>query len=411
MLAKLLTISGARLAVIALQLVNIKLYVSYLNPEQLGVYFFLLTLSYAANAILFVPFDYFQQANLTKTIEVTGGVRPLLLLNARLTKAYMLFAMLLCVVCYVIEADYFYYSVCAVLMAWALYAVQGLRNMLNNCGYSHVVSVSVVLEALLRVILFFAFAEYFQASALTLMLAWIISLGIAALHLAVKSFRLGLFNSKGLIQFQMKKVFEFSYPISVLAVCNWLQLQGYRLALVPLGYVEAVGIFATLSGIGGASVGAVNQIYSQQFTPGLYKTSGRSLHRYLAGAMALLIAVGLLLLIFGAYVDEVLSNVQIGAHWHLMLFGVFTDGSNVLTSALVVYATLTANSKVIFRASIIGLGTTLLGFVALLVTQTLNMNTIGIPLLLSQWIALFYMYVKRESATLNRVDRPNQQKA
>ncbi|MGZ4975870.1 MAG: hypothetical protein ACXV8O_01860 [Methylobacter sp.] len=382
----------ARVLVILFQLVNVKLYTNYLDAGQLGIYFFLLTVSYSANAILFVPVDYYQQASLAKVIDASGGARPLLNFNGRLTALYLCFSLVTVASCAVIKPGYTVYAALVVALAFALYVVQALRNTLNNLEHRTCVSVSFIQEAVFKVSLFYLLVRYFAADESLLISAWLISLGLSCIYLSYKAYRHRIFIASSAYRIRAKEVFNFSYPFSIGAVCNWLQLQGYRLILVPLGFAEEVGAFSTISNIGSAAIGAASLVYSQQFTPLIYKTSGQYTSKYLKGAIAVIISVALVSAVFGEFAVRLLTSSGFEQHWSLLLFGVMTDGGNLLIGALMVYITLKGNTKKIFASSLVGLITMSVCFGWLYWSSNISILTIGAPLLISQWAVVYYMY-------------------
>lgn len=382
----------ARVLVIFLQLINVKLYTNYLDAGQLGIYFFLLTVSYSANAILFVPVDYYQQANLAKVITASGGARSLLSFNGRLAAFYLSFSLSAVATCAVTKPDYTVYVTLVVALAFALYAVQALRNTLNNLEHRSCVSVSFIQEAVLKVLLFYILVRYFKADESLLIDAWLISLGLSGSYLFYKAYKYRVFVASCAYPIRAKEVFNFSYPFSIGAVCNWLQLQGYRLILVPLGFAEEVGAFATISNIGSAAIGAASLVYSQQFTPLIYKTSGQYTSKYLKGAIAVIISVVLVSAVFGEFAVRLLTNSGFEQHWILLLFGVITDGGNLVIGALIIHITLIGNTKKIFASSLVGLISMSVCFGWLYWSSKISILTIGAPLLISQWAVVYYIY-------------------
>jgi O-antigen/teichoic acid export membrane protein len=383
----------ARVLVIILQLINVKLYTNYLDAGQLGIYFFLLSVSYSANALLFVPVDYYQQANLAKVMHTSGGIRPLLHFNAKLAWYYISFVLLLVAVIAAVKPDYAIATLLAAMLAYALYAVQALRNALNNLEHRSYVSVSFVQEAVIKVVVFFLLVKYFQTNWLLLIIAWVISLVLTGCYLVYKANRHQLLYCSCEYKIHAKEVFSFSYPFSIGAVCNWLQLQGYRLILVPLGFAEEVGVFATLSSIGSAAIGAASLIYNQQFTPLIYKTAGLYTSRYIQGAFVVILGVTLASIGLGEFMVKVLTNPDFVQHWALLLFGVVTDGANLIIGALVIHVTLKSDSRKIIAASLGGLVGVALCFGLLYWADKISTATIGIPLLVSQWIAALLLYL------------------
>ena len=174
--------SIARILVIAIQLINIKLYTHYLDAEQLGMFFFLLTVSYSANALLFVPVDYYQQAKLAEIMKA-GGARSLLNFNGKLVALYLCFSFVSVTACALIKPSYTVYVALVLVLALALYAVQALRNTLNNLEYRSFVSISFIQEAIVKVLLIYVLFQYFEADESLLLVAGVISLVYINIHL------------------------------------------------------------------------------------------------------------------------------------------------------------------------------------------------------------------------------------
>lgn len=383
----------ARSVVILFQLINVKLYTHYLDASQLGIYFFLLSFSYSANALLFVPVDYYQQANLARVRQETGGLRPLLAFNGRLGGIYAAFSLLTIVVCTVAWPDHVLEALLMASLAYAMYLMQSLRNTLNNLEHRNCVSISFIQEAVLKVALFSLLVQIFQADSALLLISLLLALMLTTAYLAWKAHGYDLFaGDAGSLKVHAEEVFHFSYPFSIGAICNLLQLQGYRLILVPCGYAEAVGIFATLSSLGTAAVNAVSLIYSQQFTPMLYKSVGRYTARYMQGALIVIFSVAVVALVSGEIVARMLTSPGFAEYWKLMMFGVFTDGANMLIGALAIHITLTGDTKRIVPSAFIGLFSMIACFVLLYWTIGISAATIGIPLLISQWLVTFHMF-------------------
>ncbi|WP_446810853.1 hypothetical protein ACH50O_04555 [Methylomonas sp. 2BW1-5-20] len=383
----------SRVLVVGLQLINIKLYTHFLSADQLGFSFFLLTISYSANALLFVPVDYYQQAKLAEIMSKSGGLRPFLRFNGALAAYYFAFFLLVIFGCMMIRPDYAVYIAIVWVFAFFLYLVQVLRNVFNNLEFRGFVSVSFIQEAVIKVLVFYGLVSCLKADESLLILAWLISLILSAIYLVYKAYKIKIFSGSNVPLIVAKDVYNFSYPFSIGAVCNWLQLQGYRLILVPLGFTEEVGVFATLSSVGSAAISAVSLIYSQQFTPLIYKTAGEFTARYLQGAIAVLIGVALASFGVGEFVVKILTNSNFEPHWKLLLFGVLTDGSNLIIGALIIHTTLVGNTKKIILFSLLGLLVMEISFGYLYWVSKISLTTVGVPLLVSQWMVVFFMYL------------------
>jgi len=186
--------SVARIAVIGFQLVNINLYTSYLSPEQIGLFFFFLTISYFVNALLFVPIDYYQQANIVRLLEEGVGLGFLLRFNKTIATVYFSLLGVMALAVALLDVGSIVIAILVVSLPYFLYVVQALRNTLNNLGYQDVVSISFINEGLLKVGTFAFFSNVVTSSELILMLAWVVSLMFSAIHLLYAAFKHNLFR-------------------------------------------------------------------------------------------------------------------------------------------------------------------------------------------------------------------------
>jgi O-antigen/teichoic acid export membrane protein len=384
-------ITLARFVVIVCQMINIKLFTTYLSVEQIGLYFFLLAISFFSNALIFGPVDYYQQAKLSKVINATGGIRPLLTFNLKLIGIYFVVLVLVAAIAGLAAPQFLPHIILAAALAVALYVAQSLRNVLNNLGHKNDVSLNLVQEAVVKIIVFVLLIRHIEPSELILMAAWLITLIASVATLSLKAKNYGLFTCTEEQVVLSKEVFHFSYPISVGAVANWMQLQGYRLILVPLGYAEIVGIFATVASIGSAGMAAAATIFSQAFTPNIYKTSGAYTVTYLRNAALLIGAILLSAIVLGELIITLVTNPIFKPYWSVMLFGVLTDASNLIIGALAIHITLTGNTKRMMNSSFIGAAALLAGFSVLFFTKYINEYTIGAMLVFSQFVVVAYM--------------------
>lgn len=385
-------ITLARVLVIACQLINIKLYTNFLSVKQLGLYFFLLTISYFANALIFVPVDYYQQANLVKVIKITGGASPLLRFNLKLMAVYLLAVFGASMVGMFIMPNFVYHIILVGTLAIALYIVQALRNTLNNLEHRGAVSFSLVQEAVVKILMFVLMVKYFLPDELLLMAAWLIALLLTAVSLYLKASKFGVFYCSEKYVVETRAVFHFSYPISVGAICNWIQLQGYRLILVPLGFAEIVGIFATIAGIGSAGMAAAATIFNQAYSPNIYKTAGQYTITYLRKAVALIVIVLMICILFGDLIVQLSTSAAFKPYWGLLIIGVIVDAANLIIGALTIHITLTSSTKKIMVSSVLGVIALVTGLGSIVLTNQINIYTIGLPLIFSQFVVIAYMY-------------------
>ena len=395
-------IASARIMVVLLQLLGLKIYTNYLNAGQLGIFYFLLSISYFANALIFVPIDYYQQAKLLKIVGISGGIRPILNFNISISIYFSILTLVIVILTALLQPEYISRCLILIIMAFTLYIVQALRNALNNLEHKKYVSISYIHESFLKILVFCFFITNGNVDEFYLILSWIISLIVTAIYLIHIAYKLNLFKSSEEILIDIKDVFKSSYPFSIGSVCNWIQLQGYRLVLVPLGFSEEVGIFSALASVGSAAIGAFSLIYSQKFTPKLYKTNGDYLKLYLIGGVVMIVIVCIFVGIFGDFVTRVLTKAVFEEYWYLMVYGVLIDGANLLIGAIAIHYTLNGKTKNIINSSLIGVLSLIIFYGIMFYAGSIGINSIGAPLLLSQWIVVLYMYT-----THNRLNSIN----
>lgn len=389
-------IVGSRAAVIGLQLINIKLMTAYLSTPDIGLYFFLISASYFSNALLFVPVDYYQQAFISSAKERIDAVKQALLFNLQIIKLYVVPVVLIGLLVFISNySEFIALFALGALGSVALHGVQSMRNLLNNFGHSSTVSISQVLEALSRVGIFFSGSLLGFASLNMIAIAWASSLALTLLHLVLTGMQVGLFKGTAKERIEPKEFLKFATPISCSAVTSWLQVQGYRVALVPLGYAEAVGIFSTISNIGSSAIGAVNLIYQQKFNPKIYQSQGGYMLQYLKYASLLILITISAFVLVGQPAVELLTTLEFHKHWHVILYGVAADSANLIVGALTIYLTLKKTTSVILLFSTVGFLINAFIFIALYAYDAITINSIGIPILISQWAVaglLFYQF-------------------
>ncbi|MBA4314798.1 MAG: hypothetical protein C0422_05650 [Alcaligenaceae bacterium] len=389
-------ILGSRAAVIGLQLVNIKLMTAYLSTEDIGLYFFLISASYFSNALLFVPVDYYQQAFISSAKERIDAIKRALLFNFRILKLYVIPVVLIGLSLLISDyGEFIALFGLGALGSVALHGVQSMRNLLNNFGYSSTVSISQVLEACSRVGIFLIGCLLDFASLNMIAIAWASSLGLTFIHLVFKGIQGGLFKGQSKEQVALKDFLKFATPISFSAVTSWLQVQGYRVALVPLGYAEAVGIFSTISNIGSSAIGAVNLIYQQKFNPKIYQSQGGYTLQYLKYASLLILITVVTFVLVGQPIVRLLTTPEFHQYWNVILYGVAADSAYLIIGALTIHLTLKKTANAILLFSTIGFLINAVIYIVLHFTEAITINSIGIPILISQWAVaglLFYQF-------------------
>lgn len=376
------------------QLGYVKLYSNNLTAYELGIYFFLVTASYSLNAFIFVPVDYYQQSKLYRFLKDGRSLNAFIVFNRKLILGMVLVILIVVLLCLLVETKYALYVLLAGVLALFMYVTQALRGALNNLDHKQVAAASLVAESFLKILLFWSFLKFMPANASTLLLSGVVSLFFVALFLAWHAYRLELFSKEGGVATTIyySDVYHFGLPISLGAVFNWVQLQGYRLVLVPLGFAETVGIYATVSNIGVAGMGAASSIYAQLFVPNIYKSGGIYTKTYVRNAFILIAAIFLISMYFSGFIVSLLTKKDFVKYSWIILFGLVAEAGNFLISALSIHVTLTSSTRKLLKASMVGVLGMIAAFVPIYFFGAVTVQTIGLPIVISQVVIVIYMY-------------------
>ena len=240
------------------------------------------------------------------------------------------------------------------------------------------------MEAILKIISFYYAVKYLPANAMTLFSSNILALLLVFILLIYSSKSLRIFRGEAIAEIKIREVFTFSYPISIGAIFNWIQLQGYRMVLVPLGLTEAVGIYATVSNIGIAGMNAYSTIFTQLFMPNVYKTHGVYIKKYLRNVFASIIVVFIVTFICSDLIVKTLTKEAFVKYSNLILYGVVTEAGNFIIGAIGVYLSIINRTILGLKVSVVAITSMLLIFCFIYISGYMNVYTIGIPIIVSQ---------------------------
>ena len=383
----------SRSIVIGAQLGYVKLYSSYLSNYELGLYFFLVTVSYSLNAFLFVPIDYYQQAKIYGYVKNNISLKTFVVFNKKCIAVTVAVTLALTLVSGLIRHEYALYTLLAGMLSITLYIGNALKGVLNNLEHRGFVSSILAMEGILKIVIFYAFLTFLPGHATTLISSATLALVLLLVPLAWRASKLPAFTSGKVTEIKVNEVFKFAYPVSIGAVINWIQLQGYRLVLVPLGFAEIVGIYATVSGIGNAGMGAAAVVFGQVFMPRIYKTSGEYTKTYLCNALVLVIGICIFSALFSDTIVTLLTKSEFKQFSWLILYGIIAEAGNFLIGALSVHLTIADKTKEMLVASIIGLVRVVSIFAAIYLLKFASVYTIGLPIICSQIVVLIYLYI------------------
>ena len=382
-----------RIFVVLLQLLFLKIYTNHTSIYELGIYYFLFTLSYSLNAFLLVPLDYFQQSQLYLLKKLGASLRSFLGINKNVLKISAALVVLSIIVCYFVDPADTKLIPIIVLLALSTYLVTLLRGFVNNLEQRRAAIYTLLLEGVLKIVLYILYLKFLTPSAFLILGALLSASFITLIILLIIVKNTKEYKYDKLQVFPSNQIIKFAYPISVGAVINWIQLQGYRMILVPLGLVEIVGIYGTVANVGISGMNALSTIYSQLFVPNLYKTHGAYIKKYLTYAIVCIIVVITVGLTFSHLIIGLLTKSTFVKYSWLILYGIISEAGNFLIGGLTIYLTIKNLTKATLKASITGLVAFFMSFGLLYLLHFVNVYTIGLPIIFTQMVITIYLAI------------------
>jgi hypothetical protein len=373
------------------QFLVIKLYATHLPAEQLGYLYFLFTLSYVLNGLLLVPFDLRLQPlaldiwNSERSLGAISG------LQIRLGYFLLAFAGLAEICIAVIKPEIQGVALALTLLSWGLYWVSFVRRYLNNIGQQWPSTLLFFIEPLFRAITLSLFAFSGLVTARVALWSTAISYGSLSLITIIWMGRRGWLK-KGANELSLYNLAKQSIPFGISGIGNLIQLQGYRLALVPCGFATEVGIFALVSQFGFTATTSVGAIYSQVTQPAVYRDQRANLAGYLRGVVLLVIGIFLMLLLGGPLLIRYATKTDYMYYAPLMLVGVLCEGANLVIGAYGIRAAVIGKTSPLAVSAIWGVTVFAVAFLVLFFCHQITPWTMGVPLVLSQAAVVAYLW-------------------
>jgi len=296
------------------------------------------------------------------------------------------------------------YIMSAVLMSVVFYITTALRGALNTLEHKQIAAGVFLVEVLLKMLVFYIAIHIYTPSALLLFISNVFALSIVVVILAFTVKYLGILNLGKPEQLNYREIYNFSVPISLSAVIYWLQIQGYSLFYVPLGFVEIVGVYATLCNIGKTGMNAVATIYGQVFLPNVYKTFGKYTKTYIRNGIIISCFVFAGTWLFSDFIVGLLTKSDFVKYSKVILFGVANESLNLIFGVLAVYLTIKNITGKVMKASIVGAIAMAVLLAIVYITKFINVYTVGLPIVVSQLASVVYLiYVFRKHYSLDEI--------
>lgn len=381
-----------RLVSISVGFVFIKTYTNNLSTAEIGKYFYLVTLSYVMNSLVFVPIDYYLQARLA----LSGKDVPLGTLW-RLNRGVCLLALGFCL-CFGLPLLYLgeinFSDLFGIYFTAFLFYICGFfRNLLNNRGHKIFVVNVLIIEGILKISMFFAALLYFKASAELLLYSTIVAFVIEISLIAVYFARRIPYNwsNEGIEQYGV--IFRKCYALSIGAVCNLAQLQFYRLMYVWTGAPATAAIYTVVSNLGASGMNAISSVYAQLFLPKIYGSKGKYTLTYIRNALLLTLCILIGAIVFGKYLLLFLTKNDYVEYAHAIGFGVLIEAGNMVIGAATIFLMLHNAAKIMIFYNVVAAIGSMVGGYVILANWPQNAFLIGIPIVLSQiFIAAFLIW-------------------
>lgn len=380
----------ARILYVIAQLVLLRLYASLVSPAELGFFYFLTTVSYSFNAVIFIPIDYFNQAKLFGPKNKAANLERVLGTNAFVIALTLVVFLVIAFAIQLIQPNYLYQLLLVYVLSLLIFLISTARNYINNCGRSDAVSISTIIEGVSKCISVYFLVSYFDDKVFALLVAWLIGLFVPLFYLITKCMspiKLD-FNKR----YNFSELIKFCYPISFGSIANWLQTQGYRLIMVPMGYSEIVGIYVMVTSIGSAGIGIITLIFNQHFHPLLYRLQAVVLKKLCFYALILIIVAGFAYLAAGSFIVNLLLENAYSKYWYLGLYGIFIDGAYMIFGILSIYASARNINQLIIYPTFFVLIIQAATIFYLYLYKLFTVSMVGAPILLSQIMLATILY-------------------
>lgn len=385
-------ITFSRALSIVLQLVFLKIYSNYLTVYELGIFYLLMTISYSFNAFFLVPLDYFQQSKLYLLKNEQKSLLSFLHLNLFVLKISLMLLIAMELIIYIVDKNFLLIGALLIIFSLLSYINNLLRGFLNNFEYRRNAIYTLLGESILKIALFLIAIRFINASSTLLFFTTSASMLFISFTLLLMVVKKEEFKHSDKNIFHFKDIYHFAYPISFGAVINWIQLQGYRMLLAPMGHIETIGLYATVANVGHSGMNAASTVYAQLFVPNLYKTHGKDIKQYIQWALLTIIGVFCIGMLFSRELVSLLTNNSFAEYSYLVGYGILAESGNFIIGGLSIYLTIHNLTKKTMIASWIGLVSFILIFAILYFLDSISVWTIGLPIVLSQLFVAIYLY-------------------
>ncbi len=382
----------ARVLAIIFQFLIVHWYAKALPPIELGTFYFLSTISYIINAVVLVPIDLAQQPIALNIWLKDGTAWPSLILQLKLLMSGIGVALIGEGLLWILSPQNVGLSLLLMFMALTSYALASWRTFFNNIRWNGIVIANYILEPALRYLSLLFLMKIDWVSPRSVILGASVSyLSVILIFIVVLSLKRGLSLTSHL-GFQVKNLMRQASALSFGVIANLVQMQGYRLILVPLGFAADVGRFGLVSQMGMTAAGSAGSIYGLVKHPEVYRDPITKTRTFVHWALLLILALSVGAITVGPYLLNLVTSGKYTSLFPILVIGVLLEGGNIIVGALSIGPTKRGAIREIIAASVTGLLVFFSILVVLLATHWVTVWTIGIPILFGQVITCCVFY-------------------
>ena len=344
------------------------------------------------SALLFVPLDQFQQANIYRYRENGWTLYSFVPFNIYCIGILGVFGVIIAIFSTMYAGHLVMVPFYAVTLAVTIYLSGTLRGIANNLDYRWLAVAFGIADSVLRVVFLYAYSRLFTPHPEDILLTTSLAGAVVAAGMISIFSRLNIWGGGEMKQIYPRDFFKFAWPISVGAGLNWIQIHAARF-LVPLGFTQTIGIYGTVSAVGVAGMTSAGSVVQTIFMPELYKTYGRSMKKYIGLVVSMIVFVFIVSIFIARPLISLLTEPKFVPFSYCVLFGIVIEGGSIILGGLGAYLQIHHRTDLGLGVGIIGFLASLIPIVTLYHLQAISPFSLGISAIFAQFTTVVYMFV------------------
>jgi O-antigen/teichoic acid export membrane protein len=210
---------------------------------------------------------------------------------------------------------------------------------------------------------------------------------------------------------QVRRLFDFCWPVALAAGMNWAQMQGYRFLLAERVGLAELGMFAAGYGLAASLMAAMETVLTTWFQPKFYRQANASDRETRASAWQKYAAIMLpsSMLGFSALVASApyLTVIMLGPayqdSWRYVMLGALAEWTRVLVGLFGLIAHLGMNTRTLILPNLIGCSVTYA--ILLWLQPKFGLDAAPVSVAVGGFVVAAYLYFdSRNSDYLIKID-------